>query len=354
MSAGRQRGSAAAAPPAGERIRIAIVGLHFGGWMLEHEFAGPAAAWFEPVAICDRDAALTAQWAARCGLPGYTDLATLLEQVPCVVIGLFTGPVGRAALIRQIIDAGRDVITTKPFERSAAAAAQVLHDARARGRVVLSNLPAPHMSRDIAQIRRWCDEYALGRPIGYPAATWCVYHEQADGSWYDDPAQCPAAPIFRLGIYLLDDLAWFMAPVADVQLAQSRISTGRPTADTAALTLRHADGTIGTVFASFSIDDGQPYRCALQLHFAHGTITRNVGAIAAALPHQSAQLTRSARRAAQQHIASTTIDDTGAGYQWAAYAAALAGRQTPDDATIARFVAPLQLFERIVAAEAGR
>jgi predicted dehydrogenase len=340
------------AQTSGERFRIAVVGLKFGSWMLEHEFAGPAAEWFDVVALCDRDPQLTAQWAARTGLPGYTELATLLEQVPCAVIGLFTGPVGRAALIRQIVAAGRDVITTKPFERSATAAEYALRDARARGRVVLSNLPAPHMSRDIAQIQRWRDEHALGRPIGYHAATWCAYHEQADGSWYDDPAQCPAAPIYRLGIYLLDDLAWFMAPVTDVQLAQSRIATGRPTADTAALTLRHADGTIGTVFASFAIDDAQAYRCALQLHFAHGTITRNVGAIAAELPHQSAQLTLSARHAAQQHVIRSTIDDTGAGYQWAAFAAAIAGRQTPDDATIARFIAPLHLFERIVAAEA--
>jgi hypothetical protein len=42
------------------------------------------------------------------------------------VIGLYTGPVGRAALIHRIIEAGKDVMTTKPFELDSEAALAVM------------------------------------------------------------------------------------------------------------------------------------------------------------------------------------------------------------------------------------
>ena len=91
-------------------------------------------------------------------------------------------------MIRRIVSAGKDVITTKPFELDPRAARGALEEAAALGRVVHLNSPRPRLAADLRQILRWQQQYELGRPVAARAETWCSYREQADGSWYDDPA----------------------------------------------------------------------------------------------------------------------------------------------------------------------
>ena len=58
---------------------------------------------------------------------------------------------------------------------------------------------------------------------------------------------------------------------------QSRIRTGRPTADNAQMGVLFSNGAIANVFASFCVNDGQPYRNAFVMSFENGTVYRNVG-----------------------------------------------------------------------------
>src|SRR5690606_1581322 len=95
-------------------------------------------------------------------------------------------------------------MTTKPFEVDPDAAADVLAEAQRLGRFVHLNSPTPVMPVDLQQVLDWRDRFDLGRPVGCRLETYASYHEQADGSWLDDPERCPAAPIFRLGIYLIN------------------------------------------------------------------------------------------------------------------------------------------------------
>ena len=50
--------------------------------------------------------------AERLGVKAYTDLDELVADPDIPAIGLFTGPVGRADLVRRIIRAGKDVMMT--------------------------------------------------------------------------------------------------------------------------------------------------------------------------------------------------------------------------------------------------
>ena len=119
----------------------------------------------------------------------YTDLDKLLQNEEIPTIGLFTGPVGRAGLLDRIIEAGKDVITTKPFENDPAAATDVLEEAKRLGRVIHLNSPNPGLSPDLAAIQRWRNELDMGAPVAARADVWAHYREEADGSWYDDPAK---------------------------------------------------------------------------------------------------------------------------------------------------------------------
>lgn len=253
-------------------VRMGIIGANFGAIIarnlrVENEF-------IRLQAVCDADKVKADALSTQTDVRAYYDLDALLADPSVEAVGLFTAASGRASLIRKILRTGRHVMTTKPFEIDIEAAKSVLDEARELGLAVHLNSPAPVPADDIKQIHAWVKEHSLGRPIAMRAETWANYHEVANGSWYDDPLQCPAAPIFRLGIYLLNDFAPLLGTPRTVHVMATRIRTGRPTADNAQLCIEFENGALGNVFASFCVNDGQPWCDRVTLNYENGTIHR--------------------------------------------------------------------------------
>lgn len=260
------------------RLKMAVVGLHFGKTLIQREIIeGYGKEYFELVGVCDLNEALRASAAQQYGCSAYANLAEVLADDAIDLVALLTGPNGRAKLIDSILDAGKGVMTTKPFETSSTEALRVLQKARKLDIPVFLNSPEAVASRDIVQLQRWREEYGLGRLVGYQAHTWSSYREKPTGDWYDDPKLCPAAPILRLGTYCVGFLSWFLPEVETAQVLTSRIFTERPTADNAIMNILHTDGTLGSLYASFCVNDGQRGRYSMQLQFENGVLYRNMG-----------------------------------------------------------------------------
>jgi hypothetical protein len=153
---------------------------------------------------------------------------------------------------------------------------------------------------------------------------------------------CPAAPLFRLGIYLINDIGWFFSQVEHVDLLQSRIFTQRPTADNAQLSVLYANGAIGAIYASFCIDDQQYYRCALELNFERGTLYRNVGPMV--VENNQIQLAVVAVKEGKQQMRQTVVPSQGAGYQWDEFQRAILQQQGTSLAYADRIIAGLQII----------
>ena len=256
-------------------VRTVLVGLRFGASLADRKiFNQPENARFmKIVGVCDRDKAKADEYAARHGgLPVYYDLDDVLKLEDVEAVMLMIPPAGRANAVRKCIQAKKHVFTTKPFESDPEAALAVLREARAAGLAVHMNSPAPLPSDDLAQILKWHDEYDLGKPISAYWETYAKYNEVENGSWQDSYEKCPAAPIFRLGIYGLNELIAVLGEVEDVELFTSRMTNHRPTPDNAQLMLKFKSGAIGSIYASFCIGDGQYYPASLTLHYERGTI----------------------------------------------------------------------------------
>ena len=255
---------------------LALVGLNFGRHLLKDFTPGGSAfPFFHLAAVCDLNEALARRYGEECGVPWTTSLDQLLADDSIAAIALLTGPVGRAALVDKITAAGKHIMTTKPFEADPEAAF-ILNTARARGFTVLMNSPQPVETRaDLQLIQRWREQFSLGEPISAHSETWASYREKADGSWYDDPSKCPVAPLFRLSIYALNDLVALFGGVESASVMATRRFTERPTPDTANALLSFQNGMLVSLFASFCIDDTEPYQDSMVLHFERGTIYRN-------------------------------------------------------------------------------
>lgn len=327
-------------------VTLGLVGLNFGRHICRELTSTPDLP-VRLVRVCDLDTAKAQAAAAEFGVATAPDLDALLADPEVETIGLYTGPNGRADLIRRIIRAGKDVMTTKPFEVDAAAALDVLREARERGRVVHLNSPNPRPYGEEAVIRAWVDAGAIGRPTIAQASVWVYYGPTpADGSWYDDPARCPLAPVFRLGIYPMNVLLNLFGEPVSVQAQHARVETGRPTPDNASLTIRFRDGGIVNIVASFVVGGPDYYKNSLTIGGTRGAIYYRTG------PNPREE------GAAHEVVLSTddrlerrTVTVHAGGYDWAFFAERVRGLATADVTTPEQIVAAVRVVQAMREAE---
>jgi len=257
-----------------DKIKMVFVGLRFGLEVLRRDYLNPTVAepGLEVIGVCDLDVKKAQAAGKELNLKVYTSLEDVLNDSSVDAVGLFTGPAGRAGLIRRIIRAGKHVMTTKPFEVNAEAALDVLKEAKELKKVVHLNSPGPLPASETEQILQWTHEYDLGRPVSFYWETYASYFQKADGLWYDDSEKCPVAPIFRLGIYGINQIIRLCGSIDEVGVVYSRIRTGRPTPDNALLSLKFKNGVVGSIHASFCVNNGILYPDELILHYERGTI----------------------------------------------------------------------------------
>ncbi len=330
-----------------ERVKLGMVGLNFGSKIIQRLQKGPGSQYVEVVAVCDVNKERADKAAADFGLKAYDHLDEMLQDPEIRAVGLFTGPVGRAELIRKIIQHGKDVLTTKPFELNPDATLAVFEEAQRLGRIIHLNSPSPVYSPDLLKIQEWVEKYQLGRVISCRCDSWSSYREKPDGSWYDDPERCPAAPIFRIGIYLINDLVRLIGPAAQVNLLQSRIFTERPTVDNAQLGIVFKNGAIGNVYASFCTKDGDYYKDSLVLNFENGSIYRNCGpGIKLNSETMTARLELKTYRDGEHIMDEAVVEEHSGEYQWDVFCRAVNGEAIPGQ------VLPEQIAEgiRVIAA----
>lgn len=339
----------------GRKVRIAIVGLNFGVHIARVLVEEDLATLYDIAGVCDLDADKARQVAEECGTSVYESLEAILADPTVDAVGLFTAPAGRAGLIRRIIRAGKDVMTTKPFEADPAAAAEVLAEAERLGRVVHLNSPTPVLPPDLQQVVDWQRQFDLGRPVGCRLETYASYHEEPDGSWKDDPELCPAAPILRLGIYLINDAIRLLGEPEAVQVMQSRIRTGRPTADNAQLAIRFRNGALASIFCSFCIGDTQHYRNAMAVNYERGTVYRNVGASELRGVVAEMSVITPQRGTATPHIERTVLPTCSGQYQWGEFHRAVTDRAAGIRTDARLVVTGLQVLTAMArAARSGR
>ncbi|MHC4884431.1 MAG: Gfo/Idh/MocA family protein [Planctomycetota bacterium] len=335
-------------------IPIAIVGLNFGRHIVESIVNGPAGEHVSLAAVCDMDEEKARAFGDDHGVPHYTDLDELLANDEIPAIGLFTGPVGRAGLLTRVIEAGKDVMTTKPFELDCEAGLAVLRRARELGRVLHLNSPAPTWSPDLDLVKQWREKHDLGRPVGCQLSVWVRYNEEADGRWLDDPEKCPVAPIFRLGIYLINDLVQLFGEAERVSVFSSRLNTGRPTPDNAQLSILFGNGALATIYASFCVEDGDFYRNGMTLNFERGTVYRGVGPVRTTGqggPQTQMSLVMGSGETPRAVVEDEVAPSTSGNYQWDAFAAAVRGEGADEVTTSETVIAGLRIIEAMARAE---
>lgn len=339
-----------------DRVKAVVVGLNFGGHILKRILDGPGRRHIELLGVCDLDARKLNETALSLGVRAYPSLDDVLADPTVEAVCLFTGPAGRENLVRKCIRAGKHVLTTKPFARDAEAALDVLREADRLGKVVAMNSPSPTLPPDLAWVQARRQEFDLGRPIGARFDVWASYQESFDGRWHDDPALCPVAPVFRIGIYLINDAVRLFGEADEVSVLASRIRTGRPTPDNALLGIRFQSGALANIFASFCVDDGDAHRNQMTLNFERGTIYRNCGPVQSAYRDGGSEMALVRRGPDGREVVSQAVLSgyhPQMAYQWDVFHRLVRGERPPSMVTPEIIVAGIRIIEAMARAEAG-
>ena len=141
--------------PASLATRIAIIG---GGGISEFHLAAYRAAGYDVVALCDiveaRAIERRDEYFPEADV--YTDHHEVLARTDVDVVDIATHVHVRPPLVKDALDAGKDVLSQKPFARSIATGQGLSDYAAARGRLLAANQNgrwSPHFGYLLAAIR---------------------------------------------------------------------------------------------------------------------------------------------------------------------------------------------------------
>ncbi|NCW43971.1 MAG: gfo/Idh/MocA family oxidoreductase [Gemmatimonadaceae bacterium] len=231
--------------PSGQRIRIALVGC--GRISRNHFDAIAKIDDLELVSVCDIVPERAQQAGAAAGVPWFTDLDTMLAEVPsdAVVVATPSGLHPQHGI--TVARAGRHVISEKPMAISLAAAdalVQTCDDHRVHLFVVKQN----RLNPPIVLLKRAIDRGRFGRIyMANCTVRWTrpqEYYDQAPwrGTWEFD-----GGAFMNQASHYVDLIQWLVGPVESVMAKTATMARRIEAEDSGVAVLKFRSGAIGTI-----------------------------------------------------------------------------------------------------------
>ena len=227
------------------------------------------------VAAIDRDPARAAAFGQRYGPKPYTDLATALSETGAEAVFLCTPHPLHAESAIAAMDRGAHVLVEKPLAATLSDCDRMIESARQNG-VQLGVVSQRRLYEPVRRMKQAINAGKIGQPV---LATVQMYSWRDKAYYRSDPwrgkwATEGGGVLINQSPHHLDLLQWFMGPVTEVSgIAANLNHPYIEVEDTAAATLRFANGGVGSVVVSLSQKPG----LYTKVH-VHGSNGASVGA----------------------------------------------------------------------------
>lgn len=227
------------------------------------------------VAAIDQDPARAAAFHNRYGPKPYTDLATALSETGAEAVFLCTPHPLHAESAITAMDRGAHVLVEKPLAATLSDCDRMIESAR-RNSVQLGVVSQRRLYEPVRRMKQAIDAGKIGQPV---LATVQMYSWRDEAYYRSDPwrgkwATEGGGVLINQSPHHLDLLQWFMGPVTEVSgIAANLNHPYIEVEDTAAATLRFANGGVGSVVVSLSQKPG----LYTKVH-VHGSNGASVGA----------------------------------------------------------------------------
>ena len=236
----------------------------------------------ELVAVCDIDPGRADAAAGHWGVPGFTDVDSMLATVHPDVVHVTLPHYLHAPVAAAALRAGCHVLTEKPVGESYGAGAELSRVAAESGRTLGVCFQNRYNDSSLA-LRKVVDDLPYGRVLSGRASVWwhrtAAYY--ASSPWRKTWREAGGGVLINQTIHTIDLLCWFLGAPESVSGVAANL-THRHIAeveDTATITMRHPGGVSSVYFATNSHAVDAPVE--LELIFERATVMLTNGVVTA-------------------------------------------------------------------------
>lgn len=220
-------------------IRTAILGYGRSGSTM-HAGAIEANPDFSVSAVCDIDAARREQASQRFGCPTYDDYREMLAKEDLDLVCVITRSDQHCEMACDCLNAGVNVLVTKPWAVNASEAERMIAAANLSGKMLLPWLPA-RWSCELRRLRELLSENAIGRVflVRRIVSTFATRND------WQTQRRCGGGYLLNWGPHIVDPpLVLMGSPVSSVYARMRQTINPGDTEDLFAAMMTLADGTI--------------------------------------------------------------------------------------------------------------
>jgi predicted dehydrogenase len=221
------------------------------------------------VAVADVRPAAAQALAERFGCPSFGSHKELLESgTPFEAVVVCTPPVTHEEIACAFLDRRVHVLCEKPFAFDSASARRMIDTARAHG-VKITMASKFRYVNDVIRAKSIVTSGILGEIILFENA----FTSRVDmaGRWNADPGISGGGVLIDNGAHSIDLMRYFLGPIAEVQVTEGKRVQALPVEDTVHIFVRSADGVMGSIDLSWSIN--KELDSYINIYGSHGTVS---------------------------------------------------------------------------------
>jgi predicted dehydrogenase len=205
--------------------------------------------------------------AQRTGCAAFVDYEDLPEQCDVDAVLICTPPATHVEVARHFIEHDIPVLCEKPLAIYPERARRIITLADERG-VLVTMASKFRYANDVAEAKRILESGAVGETILFEN----IFASRVPmaGRWNADPAVSGGGVLIDNGTHSVDIARFMLGPIVEVSAVEGKRVQGLAVEDTAEMFLRSADGAMGTIDLSWSIDKAVDFY--MGLYGSEGTI----------------------------------------------------------------------------------
>lgn len=219
------------------------------------------------VAVCDIRPSAATELATRLECEAFTDPRALAANVQLDAAIICTPPSTHEPIALEFVKRGINVLCEKPLAISVESA-QRMHQAARKNGVLLTMASKFRYVPDVRMAKLLVDMGTIGDLV--VVENTFTSHVDMTHRWNSCPEISGGGVLIDNGTHAVDILRYFMGPLRDVQVVESRRTQDLAVEDTVQVFVRNDRGVVGTTDLSWSIDKG--LTTYLRLYGTQGTI----------------------------------------------------------------------------------
>ncbi|MDQ1521558.1 MAG: hypothetical protein QOI55_2631, partial [Actinomycetota bacterium] len=185
------------------------------------------------------------------GAASFADYELLADTADVDAVLVCTPPSTHTEVARHFIERGIAVLCEKPLAIYPERARRLIALADERN-VLVTMASKFRYATDVAEAKRILDSGAIGETILFENIF--ASRVPMGGRWNADPAVSGGGVLIDNGTHSVDIARFVLGPIVEVSAVEGKRVQGLAVEDTAEMFLRSADGAMGTIDLSWSID----------------------------------------------------------------------------------------------------